>query len=982
MKTPLLVLVLVALATACVQPPPPPPDPNAVVRLEVSPAALLMTAAGEKHPLTVWAFNAAGQPVVSSASATWTSSRPEQVGVSASGELEARTALGSSQIVAQVGGVQSAPVLVSVAQPAAGVVLVTDAQIRGAPALVDESAEPDPDNPYEVVLTGIAPPAPGSLLLGREGKAVGGEVVSSVQEGDAVRVRLKLVPVTQLMAQAEIKETVDFTNLPLQLPPEIARDYDVRQTGDEYVFTPKPAAPARGGGVRPLAIKEFKLGPYTCEFATPELPISLGQPGQFSLKFSPSLEIDFDRQTGLRKLIARAELGAKMKAALVLSAGGVLNLDCTATLYTKLLPLPGWAGLILAGELKAGIGFEIEGATSFPLGGVELSSETKGTLEMGLDCTSGECNLVRGFNPTNTTDVRFVKPQVANIRPAEVFIFGYGFAKIKAGMTLIDKLRMDVVTARAGLKLEGSFAPPSTQLEPSTNALEPDYQSSYKLGGLAEVVAGSINKAGDSAFRKLLQKLGVFKFNLFKFQFSKTLAGSPKGTATQNKTDFKAGDQFSFTVNLEPSSAVFPFIGYNVQRVLIMRKDGSSPAEVIASVDAAPGQLEFTLPWVADADSTSPRGQAFYAFVDTKLPVPFDLEIAKVQPAAPGQGFIHFRYDLNFSLPRTSSGNDSCTTVNSQSSSTAREQHDIRFDLQPSNAAGTVWQTTKVTGSYLSATQEQSRKVTTYTRDCTGLGANGRGKELKGCVLTLVENKSKNADQPVTDGTGNAILALDPDKYRVTFFGNYGQVNVARSVNLSTSGCSFFQPEQFTDPPGTVSGGIGGRVVSAPLDPALPAPKLLRGTDTQNVDCGGNGTTCTETLSADWEFNLGEAPTVDLELGVIAPATAAPDGKLTYAVNLHNKTQNAANNIRAEFFLPDGFRVLDTQGWSGCVTVLTTVTCKAATLEGNERRAFLVDVQAPASGGEYIMTARVSSDERETNSSDNLALGATLIVQP
>ncbi|NJK45336.1 MAG: hypothetical protein HC933_14640 [Pleurocapsa sp. SU_196_0] len=343
-------------------------------------------------------------------------------------------------------------------------------------------------------------------------------MISSLPEGDAVRVRLKPVPVSQLMQSAQIRETVDFSNLEPRFPPELTQAYNIVQVGDEYTFTPKATSITR---VRPQVLTEFKLGPYTCEFATPELPISLGQPGQFSLKFSPSLEIDFDRETGLKKLIARAELGAKMKAALVLSAGGVLNLDCAATLYSKLLPLPGWAGLILAGELKAGIGFEIEGATSFPLGGVELASETKGMLEMGLDCASGECKLVRNFNPVNTNEVRFVKPSLANVRPAELFIFGYGFAKIKAGMTLIDKARMDVVTARAGLKLEGSFAPPTTQLTPSENALEPDYQSSYKLGLLAEVVAGSVNKAGDSAFRKLLLKLGVFKFNLFKFQISK-----------------------------------------------------------------------------------------------------------------------------------------------------------------------------------------------------------------------------------------------------------------------------------------------------------------------------------------------------------------------------------------------------------------------------------------------------------------------------
>jgi uncharacterized repeat protein (TIGR01451 family) len=139
----------------------------------------------------------------------------------------------------------------------------------------------------------------------------------------------------------------------------------------------------------------------------------------------------------------------------------------------------------------------------------------------------------------------------------------------------------------------------------------------------------------------------------------------------------------------------------------------------------------------------------------------------------------------------------------------------------------------------------------------------------------------------------------------------------------------------------------------------------------------------TRTIEYTVQLNLKQEPRdTDLELDIVAPATATPEGGLTYAVNLHNKSNANANDIRAEFFLPEGFTVLDTQGWSGCVTVLTTVTCKASSLAANERRAFLIDVKAPASVGEYVVSARVSSAERDTNSSDNFDTGVTSIVEP
>jgi Bacterial Ig-like domain (group 2) len=223
--------------------------------IQITPGAALLTKSGETKALTARVLNANGNEVQKPV--TWTSSNPSEVQISNTGVITAQKDLGASQIIAQVEGFKSAPMLVSVAQPAAGVTLIKDAQVRGEATLVDPNAENDTDDHYEVLLTGIAPPQAGSLLLGSEGIAVGGEVVSSVRDGDAVRVRLKLVPITQLMQTAHIKEVLDYTNLEPNFPPELTRDYDIKRVDGEYFFTPK----ANASVLTTKALRTLEKGP-------------------------------------------------------------------------------------------------------------------------------------------------------------------------------------------------------------------------------------------------------------------------------------------------------------------------------------------------------------------------------------------------------------------------------------------------------------------------------------------------------------------------------------------------------------------------------------------------------------------------------------------------------------------------------------------------------------------------------------------------
>lgn len=942
-----------------------------VVRVEVTPAALMFTASGQQQRLNARGFDAQGREVTA-ASVVWQASRPAQVDVAADGTVRANVALGAGQVVAVVGGVRSAPVLVSVAQPQPGVVLINDSQVLSGPTAAEPGAEPDVDNAYDVVLAGLpAPPAPGSLMLGREGISLGGEVVESEAVAGGVRVRLRLVPIDQLMLTAQIQEEIDLRGLPLDVPPEIAAMYDVTKEGDEYVFTPKPGAATAVGRKGPLEIFEKKLGPFKCELALPELPISLSSPAQFSIKFEPIYIIDYDRNSGLRKLVVKADASFKLKANLQISAAALINVTCEV-LFSKVVPLPGWAGIVLAAEIKYGVGFELEGSLAIPVLGAEAIAESKGLMEIGIDCTSGTCLLVNVWDPVNKNTLRLVTPDqaLANTR-SEVFLFGYGLGKLKAGLTAVPEVRIDVVTARGGLKFETSLAPEVTQLAPLAADL-PDYRSDYKLHLLAEVAAGSQTNLGDSALRKLLKNLGVFKVTLLKAQISRPLGVSPKGAVTVDRSVFADGDTLSFNVQLDAATADFPFRGYNVRRVRIVRLTDGLQTREVASIDAAPGQLSFDLSWVASG-TAGETGGAFFAFVDTMLPVvPVGLELGQATLA-----------------PRVFSGPFKLTFTQSEdfADATSSLKSDDSFVIQGRAVQPGIdspfFDLVELVGTNTFRSDSTSRFEKTFV-DCS-------------FVETQFGTASKDM---VANARGEADFAFSGPDWQLTKV-NLGFQGVSTTSSgrttggVSGSGC---KPEDLA---AEVFNSSSNASISKVLrfDPAstsLPLP-AVRGTLATSATTGrrtiiANTATSgplpgsdaerkrTFTVSLDMALEEGLAPSAtDLALTLDARPFAEPLGFMTYAVNLANRGGRIANDLRAEFTLPAGWTLIGTTGWSGCATTGTVVVCRAASLNPAEQRAFLVDVQAPNGTGTFLARARVSAAEGDSDFNNNTALFVTEI---
>ena len=972
----------------------------AVARIEVEPAALLLTDQGQSQAMVARAFDVEGREILG-AIVTWRASRPTQVAVAADGLVTAQVALGSGQIVAEARGVRSAPVLVSVARPAPGVLLINDSQLVGSPAAVDPGAEPSIDNAYEVLLTGIEPPAIGTLLLGREGRTVGGEVLQSQREGSAVRVRLRMVPVGRLMQSAQIDEDIDLTGLPLKVPPELEALYSVEKVDGEYVFTPRPGAATATMvtklSARRLGLFARKLGPFTCELALPELPVSLAQPAQFSLKFEPHYIVQYDSEQGLRKLMLTADTAFKLKANLQLSAAALVNVTCEVFPYKRLQPLPGWAGLVLAGELQAGVGFELEGSLNIPLLGAELIAESKGPLQAGLDCEAGTCKTVGRWDLITSNTLRLSSPAdaLANTR-SELFLFGYGIAKTKAGLTLVDEARVDAITARGGLKFETSLAPEVTQLAPLAVGV-PDYRADYKLGLLAEVAAGSVNKGG-SALRTLLQKLGVFKVTLLKTQVSEPLAVSPKGTVSVDRSVFRDGDPLQFKVQIDPQTAEFSRLGYNLRRIrVLLTADGRPPREV-ASVEAKPGQTSFDLSWVAEG-TTGQSQMAFFAFVDTVLPMPVGLELGKaiLKPQIFAGRFevSYDRVEDNEStlpdFPQFPDFSRRRVTDAIRLSGLAVQEAVGQPGFRLSGVVGT--RTRDDQGSVLrllpfpDCTGPETKIETAFLRQATVPGARGslsmpiEGPEWRLQIMDLSDAFTGKQDrisarvmsQPV--GSGCASRGLVDGSSSTTTNSSVGvRLPLPREPVEAITGIWLRGPIG-------VDASTGRRAIKASLTGTGPVFN-----QTVPVRFGFLNGIAKGQVQRSYTVNLdlveGPSPEVaDLTLRLDARPFAERLGFMTYAVNLVNNGTLAATDVRAEFTLPAGWTLVGTTGWSGCSASGRSVVCRVDTLAVAEQRALLVDVQAPDAGGSHTAHARVLAAEGDANLADNSAQLVTQILE-
>ncbi len=569
---------------------------------------LLFTQAEQTRQLSARVLDADG--AVLSRAVNWTASDPLDIAVDATGLARAVSGSGSSQIVAEVDGVRSAPLLAVVTAVAPGTVLVDDAQVLRGPVETVPDAAPLFENTYTVILSG-PPPALDSLLVGTGSVPVAGRVVNTEVVADGVLVTLTLVPVSTLFPSLEINQVIDLSDVPVEIPPAIAEDFGVVREGDRLIFTsrpePEPAALAAKAAV-PVGTRVVQ---NNCEVESPTFtgenpPITFAKPLVFDIAIKPSVDLLFTSSRGFERLVVNAEptfnLAAEPK--LVLALDG--KISCKFELFLIPIPVGGPVALVLGGVIPVGVGAELAGKLTVADASVAVKTTVRNTIAAGLDCASG-CGLVQSFGEFDvSSEVTVNAPGLEDQRFEPAFeLFGYAEAAI--GNRFLKSLRFTAVEAKAGAKLSGNFALKIAQI------LAKDYRSSYDLK-----LAAGIKPGKD--ITSALKLLGHSALGEDGLSIDTTLATSPAGSLTADRASFRPGDDLNFTVSLDPQKATF-LGNFNVGEVLIVHQRSDTNVSVVGRRPGVPGQNVYDFAFTATESGTADQ---FFAFVITEL-APLDL---------------------------------------------------------------------------------------------------------------------------------------------------------------------------------------------------------------------------------------------------------------------------------------------------------------------------------------------------------------------
>ena len=603
-------------------------------RIEAAPRAVLLVGVGDDRKLSARLLSADGAPFAGVIG--WASSDPAVVSVDSVGTVRALVSAGSARVTASSGSLQSASILITIAQPMAGAMLLADSQIISGPTAVDPTATPTASNAYEVVLPGAPALSVGMLVIASESANVAGRVVSVIPEGANQRVRLVAVPPNQLFSDLDFKDTVDLAPLPFEIPPDLAASYDIVQTGRTFVFTPKPGAftvvAPRASSAGEPATAAVAIGtsalptlpPFKeCEFSA---GFGAGLPVPLALSAVPSFEITIngsarsETNTAGTKIILTGQPSFKFTSVLEIKSAFEAKFGCKLVLGRTKYRAPGWAGLFFGGDVEWGVGFEVGGKVTLFNARVGGSVKLSTTITATLDCpvAPDSCSLGGDVSTNNELTPILTAPSLNQIQfePAASL---FGFVSLEAGNADVQQLQFKAIEIKAGAKLSASLAPEALQidnLDPTTG------RSKYALAFNAEVGPGI--KLGE-----FLTYLGLAQVVPLKLAFTADLGTSPTAASvTADRARYLPGERATVAVKLVPASTLFPSgLFYNVGRIVLIRKTGLFTTEVLADQAATAGQTDFTLGFVS---TSLLNADEIFAFVVTKA-LPLDppmLELA------------------------------------------------------------------------------------------------------------------------------------------------------------------------------------------------------------------------------------------------------------------------------------------------------------------------------------------------------------------
>jgi hypothetical protein len=583
----------------------PEPTPESFT-IQITPGAALLTKSGETKALTAKVLNSSGNAV--DKPITWRSSNPNDVQISSDGVITALKDLGSSQITASVGAVQSDAAVVTIAQPITGAVLVPDADIVSAlPIALDPTTIGEMGSRYVVQIKNA--PTVGSLLISSEGKAVAGKVVAVAETNGVFDVTLELVPLHELFRSVSVQ-----INQPIDTVATLeSAAKQSRVTGEfdaPFGFKCKVEATgiSNGEGL-------WKVSPDVK--IEPKLQIK----PDIKLHLFESEYIERKVQVGI---VASGKLTGLLKAQLGLKGKG----ECARAFRAIPIPVNGYLSWFFMPEVVPSIAFGGEAEATFSL--FEIGYQAELTLNANL-----------GFTVSSADDWIWANRGTTEFKGEPKYTFGadipfrlkgkmgaylkgaFRFSSPVASVVTQDDVAIALVEAKAGGYVSAEMATIGTQAssEPSKYALGLEFGVGFpvelqnNIAGFVKRKLGWISKVTDKLSDSMTKAIQAALAAGLSKEFPLGESPVALGKLEMDKATFKKGDKINFKFGLDASK--IKFLGtYNVDKVIVYQLRNGIPFEIVEQV-ASEDQIYFELNWAAEADGEA--GKNFFAFVIPKI---------------------------------------------------------------------------------------------------------------------------------------------------------------------------------------------------------------------------------------------------------------------------------------------------------------------------------------------------------------------------
>jgi hypothetical protein len=568
--------------------------------LEIAPGGLLLTGPGQEAQLVAYLVDAAGART--KVSATFTSAKPALVTVSGAG-LARAAAFGSAQVTAQANGKTSASIVVLVATPAQGAILVADTVVDGWPTAVDPRARFGVGYRYRVRLRGMSPPV-GQMLVSSGSLPILGRVASVRPAGAGItEAEVEVRPLAEAFTRLGFRERIALTDLgPAAAPgyrgfwqaaglPELAED--------------------------PLEENQFRLGPFVCEAGANvglSLPINLVVE---QAEVVPQLVADVAFEDGSNTIAVSGSLSPRVVINTTVTGSLEAELECRDRLFRIPIHrrLLGALGAIIEPKIPVGYGFKL--AIKAELPGLGMRSTLDGSISLGIAnvCTAAGCRWTRPVL-TNNLVPRFEPslPSLGDVRhEASVGVFAFMELELtnpiteELGAVLSEDLSLTFFDFQAGAQQKLEVASPRAQ------ATYPDYASQASLSAFFEASSEAELEVGELLSIQLLD---------YREEGDTTVAETPKGDLLISDTQVRAGVGDSAGPRVLFRATIFPvtYLGAgSVEGVEFFRKRTSGPLESVCGFIQPdhPGQVEFECERGFTEDEVGTH--EIYAFVTARL---------------------------------------------------------------------------------------------------------------------------------------------------------------------------------------------------------------------------------------------------------------------------------------------------------------------------------------------------------------------------